>query len=220
MPSVCMRAVMSRASARAAAVRLPGERPAPGCGSSLQRGGELLAQRRQVQIGALEGLELRRAAAGARRAARSGARGACAPAPRSPPGALDLVLARRVDVERLAVALQLARRLADLDHRRLLEHRQHGASLASSAASPRSACSARLTPAWALAASFSYSSPSAACAPVARRPRLARRPRSSVRLASSPSCETAAPAAPAPGSAAARASRRGRAPCFRGRECG
>ncbi len=171
---------MSRARVRAAPLRLPDSCLRLGA-VGLERGGELLAQQREIGLGALQraelGAELRRRAP----AAPPRRRGACAPAPRSRPGA--------------------ARPAPGAPHRRPASRDSAPArappraiwmaasssigstvpSWASSATSGRSACSARLTAACALPLSFSYSSPSASCAPSARRPRLASRACSSAR---------------------------------------
>ena len=106
----------------------PGERTRL-LGVVLQRGGELLAQRRQVEIGTLERLQLRlqQLQALAEILGRNAVLAGQILDRRQT--ALDLVLARRIDVERIAVALQLARRLADLDHR-FLERRQQRGELA------------------------------------------------------------------------------------------
>ena len=96
---------------------------------ALERLGELLAQRREIHFRALEGGELEGELPGA-----LGELGRGHPVlarelldRRQPP--LDLLLARGVDIEGLAIALELARRLAHLD-RGLLQHRQQPRELA------------------------------------------------------------------------------------------
>src|SRR5437763_6060411 len=96
---------------------------------ALERLGELLAQRREIHFRALEGGELEGELPGA-----LGELGRGHPVlarelldRRQTP--LDLLLARGVDIEGLAIALELARRLAHLD-RGLLQHRQQPRELA------------------------------------------------------------------------------------------